>query len=516
MELSDIESQIEAYIKSVTIVGYADEKTAEIFNIKVGDSYSYVPKPQNKQESFERLEKYSGLLQLKKCINTFYQKSSKNKRTLEDQLKKINDFIAKADEINTDDASNNLNPNQGENRLYYEYLKWKFDYYKNENIEFTSNPSFISADLMLVYGKYFLYKKWLEEQIIKVTPKSNTQLSFPKSHQEFKITIFEKIKRELNAIQWIFTSQFLSKSIDFSSPIIHQDGRYCTFINIRSNQKLNNIEKYKLHYTKRFEGAKDNVVVKNELIEIYNKAFFIRNYFNENLTKKNKIVRDYYELFSEDSLPDLDIINAHSMRIVVDYYIPQNILFGIDVLTNDYQNKWTQREFSYDVSNKQLVEFCQNLIEFIDKFKIPALKSHEEEVIGVVKDDLEFNVITRAEQPKMFENNIPKTNKDKKIAHPTHNPNLWNVNCYDLFKYLFDNYYSNTKRQLTNIWFFLKENRNEKYNFYATKHNYKSFIFAEYNIKITNVDKAENKWEEKDLPKLKEHLANFEEHVKNT
>ena len=42
--------------------------------------------------------------------------------------------------------------------------------------------------------------------------------------------------------------------------------------------------------------------------------------------------------------------------------------------------------------------------------------------------------------------------------HPNFNPNLWNRDCFELFKYLFDNYYSKTKRQLINIWFYLNEN----------------------------------------------------------
>ena len=41
--------------------------------------------------------------------------------------------------------------------------------------------------------------------------------------------------------------------------------------------------------------------------------------------------------------------------------------------------------------------------------------------------------------------------------HPEHNPNLWSLKCYNLFKYLWDNYHTSTKRQITNIWFFLNE-----------------------------------------------------------
>lgn len=104
-----------------------------------------------------------------------------------------------------------------------------------------------------------------------------------------------------------------------------------------------------------------------------------------------------------------------------------------------------------------------------------------------------------------------------------HDPNLWNAECYNLFKYLFDNYYKGTKRQLTNIWFYLKEIENPKYILNATKEMYIPFILENYEIKITNFDKAQTKWEDKESRKLNEHRQNYEdslkqiaENVKNT
>ncbi|MEG0927925.1 hypothetical protein [Chryseobacterium sp.] len=96
-------------------------------------------------------------------------------------------------------------------------------------------------------------------------------------------------------------------------------------------------------------------------------------------------------------------------------------------------------------------------------------------------------------------------------THPPHHPNLWNKPCYELFKYLFDNYYNNkTKRKLTNIWFFLKEKQSKTYIFLATKDMYVDFLKVNYNISITNFDKAINKYDDKDLPSLNGHCINFE------
>lgn len=99
--------------------------------------------------------------------------------------------------------------------------------------------------------------------------------------------------------------------------------------------------------------------------------------------------------------------------------------------------------------------------------------------------------------------------------HPQYNPNLWNEPCYELFKYLYDNYYrKTTKRKLTNIWFFLKEYDPENYVLLATKDDYRDFLQINYSIIITNFDKATNKFDEKDMPSLRGHHLNFESKLK--
>lgn len=98
--------------------------------------------------------------------------------------------------------------------------------------------------------------------------------------------------------------------------------------------------------------------------------------------------------------------------------------------------------------------------------------------------------------------------------HSNHDPNLWNVQCFELFKYLHDNYYKSTNRQLTNIWFFLKECKSNKYVLKATKDQYVTFIQDIYKKKITNFEKATNKWEDKECQTINEHRINFESNLK--
>ncbi|MFB9058037.1 hypothetical protein ACFFU9_14930 [Mariniflexile ostreae] len=98
--------------------------------------------------------------------------------------------------------------------------------------------------------------------------------------------------------------------------------------------------------------------------------------------------------------------------------------------------------------------------------------------------------------------------------HPPHDPNLWSLECYNLFKYLFDNFYKNKKRQLTNIWFFLNEHDPMKYTLKATKDSYKDFIFKYHSIEIKNFDKQHSNYTDKVYPTLNDHRQNFENSLK--
>ncbi len=122
--------------------------------------------------------------------------------------------------------------------------------------------------------------------------------------------------------------------------------------------------------------------------------------------------------------------------------------------------------------------------------------------------------LPQVHSPQFVEDSFQSSSLDE--IHPSINPNLWNVSCYELFKYLYENYYKNkpSKRKLTNIWFFLKNNTSENYNLLATKDAYKEFLETNYNISITNFDKAGNKFEEKDIPVMIGHRINFEASLK--
>jgi hypothetical protein len=105
-------------------------------------------------------------------------------------------------------------------------------------------------------------------------------------------------------------------------------------------------------------------------------------------------------------------------------------------------------------------------------------------------------------------------NNEAVWTHPPHDPNYWNLKCYNLFKYLFEKYYKGYIRQLTNIWFFLKEHEPLKYTLKATKDDYIKFIRENYNIEIKNFTKSQTKYSDKDYPTMQDHRIIFESSLK--
>lgn len=132
--------------------------------------------------------------------------------------------------------------------------------------------------------------------------------------------------------------------------------------------------------------------------------------------------------------------------------------------------------------------------------------------ISIVK-----NLINEIEKPIIQQNIIEiDLPEDKKNVdqHPDFNPSLWNEPCFNLFKYLKDNYHTKSKRQITNIWFFLKEYKPSQYNLKATKDKYKEFIIKNYSIEISNFDKAQAKYEDTEFQTMNDWRIKFEDTLK--
>ncbi|HEY1195542.1 hypothetical protein [Flavobacterium sp.] len=434
----DFKSQYEAYEDSKRVTQIADDETSERLKIPVGSEYTIFPPPSTKQEAFERLKMYTGLIHLDSYVKAFRRRFPINLRTLRDELKILEAFIEEAEELSTVDAFTNKS-GSSVRRNHYEYLKWKYGYY--ENLEY-NDYDFFSADAEIVYGKYFLYKKWLQEQIGTLTP--NKEVDIVGRHKENlkyhekinpkkNITIFERIKRELNTIHWVVISQSLAKKNDVDN-IINEDGRFCRIINLRSDRELISLEEYKQHYTERFENAKTNVLVKNELIEIYRTALVVKNLYEATLSYNNPLVKELYDSYRDNpKLLSEDLAFRTMIVLVVDYRV-QNILFGYDSNSSNHNTVFTIRDFNYQVFNDELIGYCYSLINFINTFEIPELTYKVSEDSGVLKDDLEYDVVNVL-QKRIINHDLTEKEREIVDAIEDHLPQEYFLeNSYEIIK----------------------------------------------------------------------------------
>ncbi|MFW5886370.1 MAG: hypothetical protein ACOCUL_01310 [Bacteroidota bacterium] len=129
---------------------------------KVGDIASKYPDwPENKAEAFELFENYYSkskfLIEVAGFLNKIFEW---NEKAMTEKLDEINDFIEEAKQIKQETAYQNVDGNHREMQKRI-CLRLKHGYYKTKNIKFDCNLH----GAAYVYGKYFLFKKLLEEKI---------------------------------------------------------------------------------------------------------------------------------------------------------------------------------------------------------------------------------------------------------------------------------------------------------------------------------------------------------------
>ncbi len=183
-----------------------------------------------------------------------------------------------------------------------------------------------------------------------------------------------------------------------------------------------------------------------------------------------------------------------------------------------YQTVIKQKQYFKDVNERKMdiLHFCG--IEICES----PLKDDFNKVNEIIQGSVDPLSI------EMLLNNYKKINERKKemeskelvpsLKHPNFNPNFWNKDAFELFTYLFDNYYDGegsrrTQTQLINIWFFLKEYDPTKYLFNFTKKEFKKFLKVHYKINLFNEDRPSN-YEGMARKIIDGHRLNYEEVMK--
>ena len=286
----------------------------------------------------------------------------------------------------------------------------------------------------------------------------------------------ERIKTLFNFIDFLH-----SKIIDFKQYDDTMEELYLLDIK-RSELKSNNNYKAKLELViiqKELE-EKFLIIDKNiiKLLRIKTEELNICDWKKTD-TVYNFNISDIIELKDNFSKEDVEIILNKKQKY-------------LEYKKNNSHNYFNSTFF------RNLDEFFKELFSFFSEDDSKELNTAEEK----------SNYLDDIDKPKEKEINISANNE---ILHPKHDPNLWNSQCYKLFKYLFENYYDEgkkTARKLTNIWHFFKESEKSVYNLKCTQNEYKFFLKGKYGIAVGNFTKA-NKYDS-EYSTIDDHRIIFE------
>jgi hypothetical protein len=230
---------------------------------------------------------------------------------------------------------------------------------------------------------------------------------------KISITIPDRVLRELNIIDTIFKAQYLKCDPTEPFPYLLDktgrsgiDGKYMISVFLLSDVELFNLQLYKKEFTARFESTTNLSLLRNQLLEIREKAIEIKEYYNRYLTKGNNIVDEF--ISKNKSLDNLqhfheriDFLESHRSIATISNYHIMEIYLGVDLHgKNGFIGDRDKYNFNYLSDNSQLASICQRIVDFIDKFEL----EHQNHGLSINK---------KKNMPKYFETEIRESFKKK-------------------------------------------------------------------------------------------------------
>ena len=233
------------------------------------------------------------------------------------------------------------------------------------------------------------------------------------SRPKMIITTPDRIMRELNLIQRIYDIQF-SKCApgDWNLVVFNEnqqstDGRYLNMFDICSEVELFNIQVYKDEFTHRYENTQNTTLIINQLSKIRDKATEVLNFYNQNLTNKNKIAADFYK--KRDGVSTLDFLGLRNVQkphnaliFVGNDYCLDSVFYGCDFTDKSKCRPFAEKGYNYTLNdNFYLTSVCCSLINFAndiltqdsDKRKTSdAFADEKTDAVDVKKDVVDKSV----------------------------------------------------------------------------------------------------------------------------
>jgi hypothetical protein len=213
------------YENSLKVIKKTTKEDVEEDNsLELGTEYTVIPEPKNKEEAFIRLKKLIAQRIFESHLRHFKTKygNAVNIKIIKDELKDIEDFILKANNLSTAETFNNKNISD-----LHEYSRLLNNYYKNPQKEYYDYYSFFRGNCASVYAKYFLYKQWLEQKNIELEKEvlSNQIIEnenivvdnnqFPVIEKSENLELQKDTKQKIEMLSGLITHENSSKIVDF-------------------------------------------------------------------------------------------------------------------------------------------------------------------------------------------------------------------------------------------------------------------------------------------------------------
>ncbi|WP_295229824.1 hypothetical protein [uncultured Chryseobacterium sp.] len=148
------------YEQSIRIYKKASLEDAERLRCSEGEIYSVLPEPTNYEEAIERFKELDGRRSFELLRMNFLKKygNTPTLKVINDELLSIYKFISEANQASTEKAFKNQDHSD-----HLEYLRLENKFYQNTSLPFGNYFNFFNSNSQYIYGKYFLYKDWLEQ-----------------------------------------------------------------------------------------------------------------------------------------------------------------------------------------------------------------------------------------------------------------------------------------------------------------------------------------------------------------
>lgn len=165
----------EQYLESIRVEKIATKEDVQRLlksgykELKEGDIYYLTePEPQNFTEYWERFTRLKAQVICEYHIEKFEKNyGDGNERIVRDELQEIESFIEAAEQISTKAAFEHRGTDiRKEYDNQCEYLKLTYDYYNLQKFG-TCKYYFFGSNANWVYGKYVLYREWLNDALEK-------------------------------------------------------------------------------------------------------------------------------------------------------------------------------------------------------------------------------------------------------------------------------------------------------------------------------------------------------------